>query len=205
MPRKKPSQPGPHSTDALPDLPRMSRAIAHFLNAARIPTETTELRETPKRAAQAWAETFLDGYQLDPSEFFAETYPAGDNTGIVLVKNISFHGMCPHHLLPFRGSAHVAYQPAKKLASFSAITRLVDCFSHRLEIQEVVTRQIAETLSTHLKTKGTAVVVETDQSCLTMRDARRRGTRTITEHYTGIFLNRSELRTEFLGRLSAFD
>ncbi len=183
----------------------MSRAIEDFLDAAGIPTAGTELRETPERAARAWAEAFLDGYQLDPSAIFGETYPAGDTTGLVLVKDIAFHGMCPHHLLPFRGRAHVAYLPAKKLASLSAITRLVDCFSHRLEIQEVMTRQIAEALTSHLRAKGAAVVVETDQSCLTMRDARRRGARTVTEHYTGVFSRRSELRTEFLGSLNAFE
>jgi GTP cyclohydrolase I len=184
----------------------MRTAIRDFLRAAGIEIEGTELEETPARVARAWSSSFLDGYRADPAALFAETYPvpAGPKS-TVLLKAIPFHGLCPHHLLPFYGLAHLAYIPGKRLASLSSLARLVDVYAHRLEIQETVTRQIAEALTRHLKAQGAAVALETDQLCMTMRHSDRKGTRTITQHFTGSFARRSKLRLEFLKSLESFE
>jgi GTP cyclohydrolase I len=184
----------------------MRTAISDFLRAAGIPIRGTELEQTPSRVARAWAETFLDGYRIDPRALFAETYPVPRGPkSMVLLKAIPFQGLCPHHLLPFYGRAHVAYLPGRKLASLSSLARLVDAYAHRLEIQETLTRQIAEALTAHLGAEGAAVALETDQLCMTMRHPDRKGTRTITQHFTGAFARKSELRLEFLKSLESFE
>jgi GTP cyclohydrolase I len=189
-----------------PDIAGMGTAIGDFLRAAGVQVKGTELEETPLRVAQAWTSSFLDGYQADPAAIFAETYPvARGPRSTVLLKAIPFHGLCPHHLLPFHGRAHLAYVPRKKLASLGSLVRLVDAFAHRLEIQETVTRQIADALTKHLKAGGAAVALETEQLCVTMRHPDRKGTRTITQHFTGAFARRSDLRLEFLKSLESFE
>jgi GTP cyclohydrolase I len=191
----------------------MAQAIRDFLSAAGLDVDAPQLAETPARVAETFRDSFLDGYDRDPKEILAEAYPVArssssesepsTSSGMVLLRGITFHGLCPHHLLPFHGLADVAYLPTDRLASLGSLSRLVDCFAHRLEIQETVTRQIAETLFEELGAEGTAVVLETDQSCLTMRGVEKVGARTLTRHFTGAFAERSDLRLEFLGRLDS--
>jgi GTP cyclohydrolase IA len=189
-----------------PDVPAMRKAVRDLLRGAGVEIEGTDLEKTPKRVAKAWTESFLDGYRSDPGALFATTYPVLEGPkSTVLLKAIPFHGLCPHHLLPFYGRAHLAYLPGKKLASLSSLARLVDVYAHRLEIQETVTRQIAEALMTHLKPEGAAVALETDQLCMTMRHPDRKGTRTVTQHFAGAFARKSELRLEFLKSLESFE
>ena len=106
------------------------------------------------------------------------------------------------HLLPFHGIAHVAYLPERLLASLSSLARVIDCFAHRLEIQETVTRQIAEALDEHLDARGAFVILETDQTCLTARGIEKESARTVTRHCTGAFLEESALRSEMLASLA---
>ena len=187
------------------DVAAMRDAIRSFLEAAGLEVEGTDLEETPDKVARSWIESYLDGYEADPAAILKDTYESptvGGSSQMVLLKEIPFHGMCPHHLLPFHGRAHVAYIPGKKLASLSSLARLVDCYAHRLEIQESVTRQIAEALSKHLDAAGTAVVLDTDQTCMTTRGVSREGTRTVTQHFAGAFADESDLRSEFLSSIS---
>lgn len=191
------SQPKPERFD----VAAMRKAVQSFLEAAGVEVEGTALAATPDNVARAWIESYLDGYEADPAALLKDAYesaPDDDASAMVLLKAIPFHGMCPHHLLPFHGRAHVAYVPGKKLASLSSLARLVDCYAHRLEIQETVTRQIADALSTHLRAAGAAVVLDTDQTCMTTRGVEREGTRTLTQHFTGAFAEHSALRSEFL-------
>jgi GTP cyclohydrolase I len=183
------------------DVAAMREAIRSFLRGAGFEIAGTELEHTPDNVARAWIESYLDGYQADPAVILKDAYETAPGDGAsqsVLLKGIRFHGMCPHHLLPFHGRAHVAYIPGKKLASLSSLARLVDCYAHRLEIQEVVTRQIAEALATHLQALGAAVVLDTDQTCMTTRGVTREDARTVTQHFTGDFADRSDLRADFL-------
>jgi len=183
----------------------MRAAIRSFLEAAGFEVDGTDLEETPDKVARAWIDCYLDGYEADPELILKDAYespPAGESSQMVLLKDIPFQGMCPHHLLPFHGRAHVAYIPGKKLASLSSLARLVDCYAHRLEIQESVTRQIAEALAQHVDAAGAAVALDTDQTCMTTRGVAREGTRTVTQHFTGAFADESALRSEFLASTS---
>jgi GTP cyclohydrolase I len=194
------SQPKPDRFDAA----AMREAIRSFLEAAGLDVEGTELAQTPDNVARAWSESYLDGYQADPSIILKDAYetaPVGGSSEMVLLKGVHFQGMCPHHLLPFHGSANVAYIPGKKLASLSSLARLVDCYAHRLEIQETVTRQIAQALSDHLDARGAAVMLDTDQTCMTTRGVTRDAARTVTQFFTGVFADESELRSEFISSL----
>lgn len=195
------SQPKPDRFDEA----AMRDAVRSFLEAAGLEVEGTELAETPDKVARAWIDCYLDGYEADPRTILKDAYespPAGESSQMVLLKDIPFHGMCPHHLLPFHGRAHVAYIPGKKLASLSSLARLVDCYAHRLEIQESVTRQIAEALAKYVDAAGAAVVLDTDQTCMTTRGVAREGARTVTQHFTGAFADESALRSEFLASIS---
>jgi GTP cyclohydrolase IA len=197
---------GSRAPSAAFDLPGMRKAIHDFLRASGHEVAGTELEETPDRVARMFRDTFLDGYECDPARVFQEAYSitGAVTAGPVLLEGVPFHGLCPHHLLPYHGLAHLAYVPGKKLASLSSLARLVDCFAHRLSIQETVTRQIAEALAEHLGASGAAVVLETDQLCMTMRSPERKGTRTVTQHFTGAFAKRSDLRLELLTSLRRF-
>lgn len=182
----------------------MRQAVQSFIEACGLRVDGTELESTPELVAKAWNESFIDGYDTDPADILGTAYDSGagaDATETVLVKDIPFHGMCPHHLLPFHGLAHVAYLPGKKLASLSSLARLVDCFAHRLEIQETVTRQIAEALATQLDARGAAVVLEADQMCMTARGVERAGARTVSQHFTGAYSDDASLRSEFLNTI----
>lgn len=184
-----------------PDLEAMRAAVRAFLEAAGLAVDGTELEHTPARVTEAWTSSFLDGYDKDPKQLLADPYPQAadaNGTALVLLRDIAFQGMCPHHLLPFHGKAHVAYLPAGELASLSSVVRLVDCFAHRLEIQETVTRQIAEALVQHLGARGAAVAIETDQTCMTTRGVSRHEARTVTRHFSGAFVDEPDLRNEFL-------
>lgn len=181
----------------------MRRAVRALLEASGHDVDGSELAQTPDHVVDAWTRSYLDGYTADPAAILASTYDAatdGDARESIVLKDIPFHGMCPHHLLPFHGIAHVGYVPGRKLASLSALARIVDCFAHRLEIQETVTRQIAEALAEHLDARGAAVILETDQTCLTTRGVERVGASTCTEHFTGAYAEDPTLRDEFRAR-----
>ena len=191
-------------TDPTDRLSAMRQAIRSFLDACGLDVEGTALERTPENVARAWSESFIDGYNADPAEIMKTAYASKGVAGAtetVLVKDVPFHGMCPHHLLPFHGRAHVAYIPGPKLASLSSLARLVDCFAHRLEIQETVTRQIAEALMEHLDAAGTAVMLDTDQTCMTARGVTRIGARAVSQHFTGKFSENASLRADFLKSL----
>jgi len=186
------------------DLDALERAFAMLVDAT--PLEADQRQETARRAAEAWAHSMLDGYAVSPETLFSETYPvprAETARELVLVKDIDFHGLCPHHLLPFRGVAHVAYVPSGNLASLSAIARLVHCFAHRLEIQEVVTRRIGESLMRLLPAAGAAVALSTDQACMSMRGVKQTGAKTLTRYFGGLFHDDPSLRGEFVGDTSS--
>jgi GTP cyclohydrolase I len=188
----------------------MARAIRDFLDAAGIDMNHPQLVGTPERVAKAWSEELLDGYGSDPMDILKESFDAGETCAepaseVVLAKDIPFHGLCPHHLLPFQGVAHIGYLPNQKLAPFSGLARIVDCFAHRLEVQETITRQVAEALVDHLGAKGAAVVLESEQTCMTVRGVKRRGTRIITTHFAGAFNAQVDLRQDFLRLIEKVD
>lgn len=188
----------------------MARSIRAFLQSAGMDLKHPQLARTPERVAQAWYEDFLDGYRADPAEllrasFAAEGGRAPATSEMVVVKAIPFHGVCPHHLLPYQGLAHIGYLPNGRLAPFSGLVRLLDCYAHRLEVQETITRQVADALLTQLQVRGAACVLESEQACVSLRGVKRRGSRIVTSHFAGQFATRSELRSEFLRSIGKLD
>ncbi|WNG48727.1 GTP cyclohydrolase I [Archangium minus] len=202
----KPRVPRDVSKGVKPDRAAMATAVQDFLRAAGLPLEVDpNLAETPERVAEAWAEEFLDGYGRTPEEALGETFPAPANSSgeMVVVTDLRFHSMCPHHLLPFEGRAHVAYMPAKRVVGFGRLSALVDCFAHRLILQEDLAREVASSLARVLKSPATACIIEAEQACLRIRGDRQRDARTHAEAYEGLLRKDGALRRELWARLGA--
>ena len=136
----------------------MAAAVKDFLRAAGLPLTDPNLLETPERVAEAWVNEFLDGYALTAEEALGEAFPAPpDSSGeLVVVTDLRFNSMCPHHLLPYEGVAHVAYVPRQQVVGFGRLSTLVDCFAHRLILQEDLAREVAGSLARVLGSPATA-------------------------------------------------
>lgn len=180
----------------------MQRAIGDFLRAAGLDTTDPNLKETPKRVTAAWADEFLDGYSTSAKQVLAERFPvskAGDRE-LVVVSGLWYRSMCPHHLLPFSGRAHVAYVPGKSVVGFGKLSTLVDVFAHRLVLQEELARQVAQALMTELGSQGAACILEAEQQCLQLRGEEQCDAVTHAEAYEGV-LKEASLRSELWARL----
>jgi GTP cyclohydrolase I len=145
------------------------------------------LLETPRRVAKAYGE-FFAGYAQDPRDILAKTFKeAGGYDDIVLVKDIPFSSHCEHHMVPFVGKAHIAYLPHDGIVGISKLARLVEAFSRRLQVQEVLTAQIIDAINEHLNPRGAAVLLEAEHMCMSMRGVRAHGATTVTQRFTGVF------------------
>jgi GTP cyclohydrolase I len=162
----------------------MAAATRAFLQAAGLDPASPDLADTAMRVAHTWKENFLDGYAQTAAEVLAGTF-ADEGGSPVLVRDIAFHSLCPHHLLPYRGRAHVAYLPAGRAVGFSQVVRLVDCFAHRLTLQEKISREIARSLVKHLGARAAMCALEAEQACVALRGVRRSGTIVWTEASAG--------------------
>ena len=183
----------------------MAVAIQDFLRAAGLSQEADpNLHETPERVAEAWATEFLDGYAQTPEEALGELIhaPRGSSGELVVVTDLRFQSMCPHHLLPVEGRAHVAYVPAKWVVGFGRLGTLVDCFAHRLILQEDLARAVASSLARVLKSPATACIIEAEQACLRIRGPRQRDARTHAEAYEGLLRRDGAMRRELWTRLA---
>lgn len=167
------------------DLPRAARAIEEFLRAIGAPVDDDpELRETGRRVAEAYANDLVSGYRADPAAILGEA-TSSEAPGMVLVTSIATATTCPHHLMPATGVAHVGYLPGSRVVGLGQLARLVDCFAHRLVLQEDLGRSIATALVEHLGARAAGVVLDLSPSCLTARGDRRAGARAITAAYEG--------------------
>jgi len=155
------------------------------------------LKATPDRVARALRE-LTDGYGVKPEEVVAGAVFDQDYDEMVVVKDIPFYSLCEHHMLPFFGQVHVGYLPKGRVVGLSKIPRLVEVFSHRLQIQEQLTRQIAEALNTTLAPRGVGVVVEARHLCMEMRGVETPGGRMLTSCMLGTFRRDPRTRAEFL-------
>src|SRR3954447_17260937 len=154
----------------LVDQPRIERAVREILAAVGEDPDREGLRETPARVARMYAELFSglhDDPRLHLRKFFTEKYDE-----MVLVRDISFNSMCEHHMLPFTGVAHIGYIPNGKVVGLSKLARVVESVSHRPQVQERMTEEIANLLIEELEVKGVAVVIEATHSCMTIRGVR---------------------------------
>ncbi len=191
-------------------IPRVGRfdpeafeaAIRALLTACGVAPEGAHTGRTPQRVRELWERRLLGGYTMDPAQALGEGFedPRRD---MVIVRGIAVHGVCPHHLVPFRGVAHVAYVPGGRLHGFGRIARLVDAIGHRFTYQEWMTRDIADALHRHGHAMGAACVIEAEQLCLLLGEDRRGDERVITQAYAGCLDTDPALRAEFLRALPA--
>ena len=141
------------------DRDAIAAAVSALLRAAgHDPSGDSDLRQTPERVAKLWVEEFLAGYDMDPAKILGEPVLGESSPDVVVVSGLRFHSMCPHHLVPFRGVAHVAYMPAGRLAGFGRLADLVECLTKRLTLQERATHQIAEEIWQCLSARGAGCV-----------------------------------------------
>lgn len=178
------------------DIERIEKAVREILLAVGEDAGREGLKYTPQRVAAMYAE-LLAGMHEDPSEnvqsVFTEKYDE-----VVLLRDIPFYSICEHHLMPFIGSAHVAYLPSGMVLGVSKLARIVDCFSHRLQVQERLTDQIADFLMTSLKPQGVVVVLEASHSCMTIRGVKKPGSVMVTSALRGIFKRDPKSREEIM-------
>ena len=180
------------------DVERAKAAIRELLIAIGEGPDREGLVETPARVARAYAEVFSGLYE-DPSEHLCRQFHEADHEEMVIVKDIPFTSMCEHHLLPFRGRAHVAYIPRKgRITGLSKIARCVEGFAHRPQVQERMTSQIADAVMDALDPLGAFVVVEAEHMCMTARGIRKPGSLTVTSAVRGSFQEDEKTRAEAL-------
>ena len=175
------------------DLPAAERAVADLLAALGQDLDDEHLRGTPRRVAATFDEL------LSPRPFSVTTFPNDEGYDeLVIARDIPFHSLCQHHLLPFKGVAHVAYLPGERILGLSKLARVVELFARRLQVQERLTKQIADWLEHHLHPKGVGVVVEAEHLCMTLRGVQATGSRTVTSSLHGLLRDDSGSRAEFL-------
>ena len=159
------------------------------------------LLSTPKRVAKAY-EFLTSGYHMDVDKIMNKAIFHEKYDEMVIVKNIDFYSLCEHHMLPFYGKVHVAYLPDGKIIGLSKIPRLVELFSRRLQVQERMTQQIADTLKEYLNPRGVGVVTEAYHMCMMMRGVEKQHSLATTSTMLGVFQNNIKTRTEFLTLIS---
>ena len=159
------------------------------------------LLDTPKRVTKAYGEWFA-GYEVDPQEILARTFEeVGGYDEMVVLRNVRFESHCEHHLAPIIGKAHIAYLPDRRVVGISKLARLVDAYGKRLQIQEKMTAQIANTLNDVLQPKGVGVVIEASHDCMTTRGIHKSGLTMVTSQMIGAFREQSSTRREFLAAI----
>jgi GTP cyclohydrolase I len=160
--------------------------------------EREGLLDTPMRVAKAYKEMF-DGYNKDPAEELGRTFEEVEGyKDMVIERDILFHSHCEHHMVPIIGRAHVGYLPDGKVVGLSKLARVVDIFAHRLQTQEAMTAQVANTIQDILKPRGVAVILEAEHMCMAMRGIRKQGATTLTSTFTGVFADSPEDQIRFM-------
>jgi GTP cyclohydrolase I len=200
----KPTKPlidGVHAPEV--DQERIAAAVREILFAIGEDPDRDGLLDTPSRVARMYAE-ICAGLHQEPSEHLATVFEA-DHDEMVMVRDIPMYSLCEHHLIPFIGKAHVAYIPNRSgnVIGLSKVARLVDGYAKRPQVQERLTRQVADALEENLQPRGVLVVVEAEHLCMSMRGVRKAGSSTVTSSVTGIFRANVATRAEamrFLGQ-----
>nr|WP_296073338.1 GTP cyclohydrolase I FolE [uncultured Actinoplanes sp.] len=174
------------------DLARAEQAAADFLIALGVDITTPGLADTPARMAQAYAEL------LTPRAFDLTTFDNDEGYDeLVLARSIPIRSVCEHHLLPFVGVAHVGYLPGDRILGLSKLARVVELFAHGAQVQERLTKQVADWLDDHLRPRGVGVVIEAEHLCMSLRGVQATGSRTITSTLLGMLRDDGRSRAEF--------
>ncbi|MER5845467.1 GTP cyclohydrolase I FolE [Streptomyces prasinus] len=175
------------------DLAEAERAAAQFLDALGIDTGTESLHNTPGRMARAYAEL------ISPRPFDLTTFPNDEGYDeLVLARSIPVRSVCEHHMLPFVGTAHVGYLPGHRILGLSKLARVVEHFACRPQVQERLTKQVADWLQTQLQPKGVGVVIEAEHTCMTLRGVQATGSSTLTSTLLDTLRHDARSRAEFL-------
>ncbi|MFF3906368.1 GTP cyclohydrolase I FolE [Streptomyces sp. NPDC001848] len=175
------------------DLAAAEEAAGLFLEALGVSTASESLRDTRGRMARAYAELF------SPRPFDLTTFPNDEGYDeLVLARRIPVRSVCEHHLLPFVGTAHVGYLPGGRIPGLSQLARVVEHFACRPQVQERLTKQVADWLRTHLEPEGVAVVIEAEHTCMTLRGVQATGSSTMTSSLLGLLRSDAHSRSEFL-------
>jgi len=180
------------------DPARAEQAVRDLLVALGRDAGAEGLRETPRRVAAAFAELLTN----DPVSLTTFPNEAGYDE-LVVVREIPFHSLCMHHLLPFHGVAHVAYLPGERIVGLSKLARVVELFARDLQVQERLTMQVADCLERHLRPKGVGVVLEAEHLCMSLRGVQKAGTRTTTSTLRGLLRDDPRTRGEFLSLVTS--
>jgi GTP cyclohydrolase I len=183
------------------DFNSIRKAIHEVIQAVGEDPEREGLRNTPDRVSRMYAE-LLSGYSADPEKIINGALFNVDYDEMVLVRDIEFYSLCEHHMLPFLGRVHVAYLPKGKVIGLSKIPRIVDMYARRLQVQERMTRQIADVIQNMLEPHGVAVVVEAVHLCATMRGVKKNDARMTTSAMHGTFRANPATRQEFLENIA---
>ena len=161
------------------------------------------LIETPKRVVKSYKD-FFSGYELDPREILSKKFKEVDGYDeMIILKNIRLESHCEHHMVPFIGIAHIGYIPNKRIVGISKLARIADVFAKRLQTQETMTAQIADTINEVLKPKGVAVVIDAQHQCMTTRGTHKSESSTITSRMLGLFRTNSNSRNEFMNLINS--
>lgn len=178
-----------------------ARAIEAFLRAVGAPVDADpELRDTPRRVADAFSDELLTGYDEDPATILRDTTDTRAS-GMVVVRDLPVATLCPHHLLPAQGTAHVGYIPEGRVVGLGALGRLVQCYARRLILQEDLGQAVADALVTHLGARGAGCMVDLSPTCLTMRGGRHHGARAVTTAFAGTLLDDASEKQRFWASL----
>ena len=179
------------------DKKRIEKAVREILIAVGEDVKRHDIKDTPQRVADMYEE-ILSGMKSNPEKELEVVFEK-EHDEIVLLKGIPLYSICEHHLLPFIGKAHVAYLPSdNRVTGLSKIARVVDLFSRRLQVQERLTTDIADTIMKKLKPKGVLVVIEAEHLCMSMRGVKKPGVLTITSAVRGVFRKNEKTRSEAL-------
>lgn len=187
-----------------PDRAEVEQAVRTLLAWTGEEVDREGLLDTPKRVAKAYGE-FFKGYEEDPADVLKTTFDdVGGYSDIVLVRDIPFYSHCEHHMVPFIGTAHVAYYPSSGVVGLSKLARVVDIFARRLQTQENLTTQIASSIDENLKPRGVAVLMEAEHMCMSLRGVQKSGVSTVTTEFTGIFKEEADEQVRFMQLIRGF-
>ena len=181
-----------------PSRKQAEEAVKILIKWAGDNPEREGLLETPKRVVNSYKE-FFSGYDSKPEQILSKTFDEVEGYDeMVIVRNITIESHCEHHMVPFIGIAHIGYIPNKRIVGISKLARIADVFAKRLQTQEIMTAQIADTINEVLKPKGVAVVIDAQHQCMTTRGTHKTESSTITSRMVGLFRTNSNTRSEFM-------
>ena len=183
------------------DIKKIEKGVRLILKGIGEDVDREGLKKTPERVAKMYEEVFA-GLKQEPAELFKTTFDE-NHREMVLVRDIPFYSMCEHHLMPFFGSAHIAYIPAEngRVCGLSKLARLLDIYAKRPQVQERLTKQVADTLMEELNPLGVIVVIEAEHLCMSMRGTKKPGSKTTTSAVRGAFQSSDKTRNEALSLL----